>query len=42
LTFGVLNEILEGDADFQDFVAQMRANPFGDLVQRAVLTEVAL
>ena len=40
--FGALFESLQSDADYQDFVAQVRANPFGDIVQRNVVTEVDL
>ena len=40
--FGALNEQLGTDSDYQEFVASVRANPFGDIVQRAVLTDVPL
>ena len=40
--FGALSESLENDSDFQDFVAGIRASPFGDVIQRNIVTEVVL
>jgi len=40
--FGALFESLESDSDYQDFIAQIRSNPFGDVIQRNVVTEVVL
>jgi len=40
--FGALSENLEKDSDYQDFLAQVRASPFGDIIQRSIVTEVVL
>jgi hypothetical protein len=40
--FGALFANLERDGDYQDFVASVRASPFGDIVQRNILTDVAI
>ena len=40
--FGALFAGLENDAGYQEFVAGVRANPFGDLIQRNILTDVAV
>jgi len=40
--FGALGAKLEADADYQGFVAALRANPWADVVTRGVSTELAI
>ena len=40
--FGALVADLEKDGEYQDFVAGVRANPFGDIIQRNILEDVAI
>jgi len=40
--FGTLFAALEKDGEYQEFVAGVRTNPFGDLIQRNILTDVAV
>jgi len=40
--FGALLDALEKDNTYQDFLAQVRSDPFGDIVQRNLLTDVTL
>jgi len=38
--FGTLSAAVEADAEFQAFLAAARADPFGDIIQRSVFSEL--